>query len=378
MGRKRILHLIQREKITSQIIDNFSQLDSSENIFWIFSGDNYYYEGSAEKHLLSNSNINEVIRLESYDALVVHGLYPQFAKIICEIVIDIKIAWFVWGFDIYNRPKIRSSLLGDRTLTTISLKRRLFEFVKKNGFLRKIFYLSSSKIDSELYIERAYRRIDFFCSYIYEDYIFFNKNYNHNTKYLEVLFTSLDQYLGGTQSIKVGAEARDILIGNSNSRENNHLDVFFRLKNVENKEMRFYVPLSYGDDCVYKDFVLKDGKELLKEQFVPLLDFMEIQEYFNILKSCSAAIFYHYRQQAMGNIIALLFMGVRVYLSTRNPVYNFCLRNNLIVYDFDRDFQTFGNKIMIEDDVEHNRRILCDFFSQEHLNESLSNLIRSL
>src|SRR5690606_19822669 len=131
---------------------------------------------------------------------------------------------------------------------------------------------------------------------------------------------------------------------NSNSLENNHLEVFDLLKNVElPTEMNLIVPLSYGNDVNYKTTVLGIGENLFGHRFLPLIHFMTREQYMDTLATCSAAVFYHFRQQAMGNILALLYLGARVYLCQKNPLFHYFNRIGVFVYDFDTEFKVFKN-----------------------------------
>src|SRR5690606_34099610 len=149
-------------------------------------------------------------------------------------------------------------------------------------------------------------KINFFCTYIKEDFELYSKYYPNKLEYCEIGYLTINQYLAGQNDLRINNNAKDIIIGNSNSLENNHLDVFEIIKDSNFNE-RVFVPLSYGIDQKYKSVVLSRGKELFNDKFYPLLDFMERDKYFNLLSGCSAAVFYHYRQQAMGNILALLY-----------------------------------------------------------------------
>ncbi|RKE45392.1 4-alpha-L-fucosyltransferase (glycosyl transferase family 56) [Sphingobacterium detergens] len=377
VSRKKILHLIPNEKITSQIVDNFN-LINVENIFIFFTNDSYSINDSVDLFSIKNLKLNEIINEKKIEGLIIHGLYPQFAKLICGLKSDIKIAWFVWGFDIYNRPKVRRTLYAAETKSIVLNSMSIAERFKSYPFLRKLFCLITKKEDFEIYIESSYKRITYFCTYIFEDFKFFDTHFNHRTSFFDTPFCSIEQYLAGNKELRINDNARDIIIGNSNSSENNHLDVFLNLKKISLELPNIYVPLSYGNDLVYRGVVLKKGKEIIREHFQPLLDFMDRGKYFEILRGCSVAIFYHYRQQAMGNIIALLYMGVRVYLSQKNPIYQFFLRHDISVYDFDSEFKKFSNQKMYSEDAENNRRILSELFSEERIKKSLTALTNEL
>ena len=105
---------------------------------------------------------------------------------------------------------------------------------------------------------------------------------------------------------------------------------------------------------------------------------MERKQYLDILMSCSVGIFYHYRQQAMGNIIAMLFLGARIYMYAKSPVYQYLKRNQINIFDFDTDFDTYNYKKLPKTEVVANRKILETLFNKDKVNNDLSNLIKLL
>ena len=143
-------------------------------------------------------------------------------------------------------------------------------------------------------------------------------------------------------------------------------------------DAKIFVPLSYGPNEVYKEEVIKRGTTLFGNSFVPLLDFMERTVYIDILASCTTGVFYHYRQQAMGNIIAMLYIGARVYLSNKNPAYQFFVKNGITVFDFDKDYEVFKNTKLEINIVKKNRKMLSDMFSEQKVLEDIRNFMNLL
>ena len=56
------------------------------------------------------------------------------------------------------------------------------------------------------------------------------------------------------------------------------------------------------------------GQEIFGEKFVPLVELMDVQKYWQLLNGCKIGIFNNDRQQAMGNINTLLALGAKVYI----------------------------------------------------------------
>jgi hypothetical protein len=115
------------------------------------------------------------------------------------------------------------------------------------------------------------------------------------------------------------ASARNILLGNSATPENNHLEAMRLIVGAVGNDRRIICPLSYGIPA-YAGLVADEGARLFGDRFVPLRDFMATAQYLDMLRGCSVAAMNHLRQQAMGNIILMLWLGARVFLNHQNPI----------------------------------------------------------
>lgn len=116
-----------------------------------------------------------------------------------------------------------------------------------------------------------------------------------------------------------------ILVGNSATEENQHIEIFELLKDKLDENTEVLVPLSYGVDA-YKEHVLNKGKEILKDAFVPVVDFMPREKYIGLLSTCDVAIFNNNRQQATGNIIVLANLGKKLYLRDDTSMWEFFIK----------------------------------------------------
>jgi hypothetical protein len=383
-----IIHFMEDEKIINQVIDNFEETNPGKNVFLVHKpqdvGRNefkYIKKPEVKPFISGKDTINEIlIQYPQASALVCHSLTFGFAEQLLKIQKSaLKIFWLMWGFDIYALPKIKPTLYAPLTkqcIYKIERGTRINWIIKRNNYLRSLFFSITKRKDELASVEKAHKLIDFCVSYIEEDFNVFKNAYPHNkAQFFYSTLLNLEQYVGAV-FLNKEVSGNNILIGNSNSKECNHLDVFqFLSDKLDDPTTRVYVPLSYGNDEKYKQFLLKSGQSLLGASFHPLLDFMALEEYVNILSSCGVGIFYHYRQQAMGNIIALLWLGARIYLSSRNPAYHYFKRIGVRVYDLDIDFKVYKTSYLSSSDKVHNRGILENIFSRETVLANYKSLV---
>ena len=145
-----------------------------------------------------------------------------------------------------------------------------------------------------------------------------------------------------------------------------------KLSKFRNQNIKVYVPLSYGDK-EYVHRVIKSGRDLLGEKFVPMTDYMDVDEYYKHLSQIDIALFGMKRQQALGNIMALLYMGKKVYLREHSVLEhyssNVCCCNTGIVEEIDRmsfdQFIYFG-----QGKAEENERIMRLMFQKDSVVKS--------
>ncbi len=135
------------------------------------------------------------------------------------------------------------------------------------------------------------------------------------------------------------------------------------------------VPLGYGDPK-YRDIIVKKGRELFGEQFIPIVDFLPLHQYNQILSSCSYAIMNHLRQQAMGNILTVLFMGAKVFFQPKNTAYSFLKKEGVVVYSIEQ-FQDEIQRKLSREEIEKNRSILKKIWGRETILQKTKNIVSS-
>jgi hypothetical protein len=156
------------------------------------------------------------------------------------------------------------------------------------------------------------------------DYETVREVYGSTAKYVEAFYPIPMNY--GTLEAR-GARpgpggGATILVGNSGDPANEHEWVFRALARFRAENLRVVSPLSYGDPG-YVASVIALGRELFGERFTPLTDFLPPEQYAAIIRDTDAAIMNHGYQQALGNIIALLMMGKKVYVRSDTTPYRY-------------------------------------------------------
>ena len=139
-----------------------------------------------------------------------------------------------------------------------------------------------------------------------------------------------------------------IVLGNSATEANCHSEILRLLHDQYGGEaIEVYSPLSYGS-IRYKDSVIALGDELLGEKFIPLTQYMDIDAYYDFLSDCDIGIFNNNRQQAMGNIRALLALGKKVYIRSDTAMWDYFRKGGYILFPVEEiKNQTFDDFISL-------------------------------
>lgn len=384
MNRKKILHLLQPDKkFIGLIINSFNSHKEIENTYIIIQEKN--------KLDLSHSSLvlpdNVIVYIESeesfekiivsfnhYDALITHGLSLFRARLINKAPQSLKIGWFLFGFEFYSLPIMRNAVLSKKT------KQKLNKLHILGGLRRSYIY---SKIvglvkDHSNYVEviNSMKRVDVIGTLAEEEAQLVKSKLNLRLKHAQYILFNLEESLLGINHKSIGY---NIIVGNSSTPTNNHLDVLDLLSNLDLGDSKVIVPLSYGNQK-YRNIILSKGSELLQRNFYPLTSFLGKDEYNDLLSTCGFAIMNHYRQQALGNILPLLWIGAKVFLNKRSPVYSYLKRMGFIVFSVD-DLKNDLSLVMAtlpEQDRELNRNLVSSTFSKKNVDAINSTFVGTL
>jgi hypothetical protein len=106
----------------------------------------------------------------------------------------------------------------------------------------------------------------------------------------------------------------NILAGNSGDESNRHAETLQTLEFLKDSDIRIFCPLSYSGNPDYKNTIVRTGKKIFGEKFIPVTEILEPPQYLMLLSDIDIAVMNHKRQQGLGNILPLLYFGKKVYL----------------------------------------------------------------
>lgn len=352
-----ILHLIPEEKISPLIISTFEEAFPGRNLFVGFNGNH--------KTLTYNGN---VIRDTEYDikisggedieAVMLH--YMTWARIDFlnshPSLLEKQIIWIMWGADLYNDLlshkgfRIRTIQKGEYWLETKRLIRRILRIysplvTKREEFIRK-------NIDVIACISPEY---DLAKKFLPETF--------KNLTRVDFFYYPVDKILGSL--IDAGISGNNIWVGNSGSFTNNHELAFKKLRRLEISDRKVISPLSYNGTVQHRANIEKIGHRYFKDKFLPLKDFYPLDKYNKIMLTANVYIFANWRQEALGNIVIALYLGAKVYLSRRSPLFKYFKDNGIYIFEFEKIQQQSIDTPLTAEEKKHNRSLILKLFNKE-------------
>lgn len=381
-----ILHVIHDDKFFDSVIRQFDSFHC-ENIYVILgtrgSGEYRYIKRSDRVTAIvpGSQEYKRFIRAK-YDIVFIHYLTGK-ERIVSDLIHRTKIVWLAWGGDFYSlidyplfQPMTREAIRlaeerkRSRSLANETLKKDTKYYVRKllRGLMK--YRLTKKKV-----LYPVFKKIDFCSTVVPQEYSYIQKLPKFRAR--QVFFTyAFDNSLTGHDLDIYG---NSILVGNSRAWENNHMDIFQKLSSCEINDLDIICPFNYGTDIEDSTSVLDFGSKLFKERFKPMLEYLNFDEYRRKLQDCSVAVFNSNRQQALGNIILMLWQGASVYLSQVNPIYDYLKKLGICVFSIENDLNSKHiRERLSKSAAEENRRIIDSHYSEDVLKSKIMTLLETV
>ena len=319
-------------------------------------------------------------RLADYRFVVLHSLAPVWINAVHKAPEGTTFIWLGWGFDYYDLlPEdhpLGELLLGRTRRLCASLERDRDTpgLVARSYRVLEALLLNVDK-------RAAVKKMALFAPVLYEDYALIAHALGGSAlpPFISWNYGSLeDVLLRGIGAATV--EGNDILLGNSALPTNNHEDGLALLAGMGASlyGRKVIAPLSYGDR-EYAERVAASGRAAFGVNFIPLMDFLSMEDYTRTISSCSHVIMNHRRQQALGNIVIMLHLGATVFLREESPAFAFFKGQGAHLWSVQEleDNPTLLEQRLSAARIEHNRSILRAHWSRETILTKTRRLIEA-
>ncbi len=242
-----------------------------------------------------------------YEKVFIHYFTPLMYRWVAQNNFQ-ELNWMIWGGDLYNLPSLDHVCFEPLTLQ---------QYVKKNWSVKKFLYRLKVLATNSRFKRKAYSKVANILTWMPSEYQFARNHLpvqaNHKFFFYEnqLPYEKLDAVV---TPVKQGDRPL-LIIGNSGSPENNHLDIIQFLE--DNKvHADLLIPVSYGDAryiaFLKKNLAFSFGKIEFVERYMPFA------EYLNFLSASDALVMNTIRPQGYGNILMMMYLGKPVFINEKN------------------------------------------------------------
>jgi len=314
----------------------------------------------------SSESINNFIStIETLDKIVFHPynfICYDFLQVVLKKYPGVQVYWAFWSYDLYNLPHLNFEHYKPFAKKYVNGQMSLLQKIKDlkvvGSLALKFSYATGIKKNYIKKLVASFQHIDFFCSFLPSDFLFFEKvSSNKTTKYLPFAYLSLDDIVPNPDNFGY-TPGNKIMIGHSSSPSGNHYEIIQRLSKI-NPGFSIFIPLAYGDEnygsLIEKEAIKKFATVDVQRQK------LDSAAYSRKLAEVGWAIINVKVQQGLGNIIALIFMGVKVFLDEDSSTYKDFSGWGIVIFTVQHDLNShnLSNKLSKEE-IENNRSIISE------------------
>ena len=365
-----ILHLFDDEKVVNRTIKSFELALGDRSIYLCFTKGNLRHVKEHNRLFIYSDDVIKTLNEFDITCIIIHFLSQAKIDFIRKYYpYEKNVYWIMWGADFYNELLYsagypiyyRLPILGCKSLVKkiiytlgIDLNKKYnsdkLQFIKNN-----ISFCVTTQIEYEL------------CKKYYDN-IFPKSNCLDSFFYYPI-----DEILG-VKFLDSKAEGNIILVGNSPSLTNNHIYAFKYLRKLDIGNKRIITPLNYGGTESYKKYVINKGRKLFGDNYVALLDYLPLEDYNNLLLQASICIFSSWRQEANGNVVIALYLGSKVFMSRRSPLFTYYKNMGIKLFELEGITDEEIRMPLSIEDKANNREILINNFSLKNQIASIKDI----
>lgn len=364
-----ILHVFPDEKFFDSSSNDYDRIKGVVNLYYLYTpNQNYKFklikQTDKVKIINDKKKYLELFSNKDIDVILFHSLRKAFLDFFKYIDKKKVVIWWSWGGDIYNniyndvKPLIHWELY--KPITS--------NYIEEHGTLssprRKTLRQLLRPLKHKYVLRKIIQRIDYFIPCIPIDYKLLKEQCNY---FRADIFPYPKQIK--KLSFICHNSPKNILIGNSLTYTNNHLDIFERINKIQlSEDQKYIIPINYGWGNAFGNNpeTLISLSKLKPQNTIWLKDYLDRDEYFRLFGNITHAIFGVLRQQALGNIFQCLAKGIKVYLYKESIVAKQLKEDGYIFYSIEDDLTEESlSQCLSQLEAEHNFHLMENLYSEK-------------
>ncbi|WP_276369977.1 TDP-N-acetylfucosamine:lipid II N-acetylfucosaminyltransferase [Chryseolinea sp. H1M3-3] len=242
-----------------------------------------------------------------YKKVFIHYFTPLLYRWVATHTFQ-ELNWMIWGGDLYNLSSLDELCYEPLTLNN---------YVRQDWSAQTKLYNLKVLLTQRPFQKKAYSKVKNILTWMTEEYKFALDHLPINADHKFFFYENQLPYgrLDGVIRSSGSSDKLSLIIGNSGSPTNNHLDA---VKFLEDSKISadLYFPVSYGD-ARYISFLKKNIKfSFGRVEFIER--FMPFDEYLNFIVSADGLVMNSTRPQGYGNILMMMYIGKPVFFNSKN------------------------------------------------------------
>lgn len=315
------VHLMHNDKFVKPFVDFLNKnFDNSEHIVLC--------KRSCKQHPFPIGN--NVFETESYKPFV----FDKVDKVFCHSLFDIEVVdylynhkdilknksyWVIWGGDLYNARRD-----------------------EKNDYVRSNFKGYLTDFDTDVAKDK---------------YNLYNKNFYC----IHAIFPITKKMIENTTKLK-----KDFIqIQINNSCDDSTLQMLDVLSRFKDENIKITTILSYGK-MQFKDEIINKGKSLFGNKFIYIDSYLPPEDYAQFIAQNDILILNQNRQQGIGNTIASLALGKKVFIRSDISTYKKLKDFNIKVYDTNKITDINFKDFIENNNFKNNQTFAIKFFDENY------------
>ncbi|WAC01927.1 TDP-N-acetylfucosamine:lipid II N-acetylfucosaminyltransferase [Lacinutrix neustonica] len=382
-------HIMAQDKFIDSYIEDIYSVEENDNNVFLIRG-----EPNETNYINTNKEVvylgydhrkitHELNKINQNDTIIVHWYDYKIAEILAHYTNTLIV--YLRGGEFYEYPFWEHAKRNYDKKTYARVKKELYPKINFDNGLKKFIKTLKKRVRQKNHTKKEYQRRLIQMGRI--DYIICGELNVVEISLLRRLYPSLKaKHIAGFYNLnfnltstltkkKTDNDRFKILIGNSATPSNNHLEAFEKVKHIKN--VNVYCFLSYGQEW-YKKEIIKSGLKLFGENFIPITEYMDRARFVEFIANMDVVYMYHNRSQAWGNIATALALGKPVFLKRNNPIKEYINAIGIATYNAN-DILAFNLNTLINEEqlkMYNNRdkleHVISDELRLNHLKKLLS------
>lgn len=383
---KRIVHFCRDSVFHRIIIDLYEAVAPGQNRYILVKEKGAYVSFKLEPEMEKLTKAEAKETLAQHEVAIFHSLSENNLWLAAQARDQQKVVWCSWGSDLGANhsycsdetildPKSYQANQQNRKAVLRAVKIILYKLLHQFPSLQAAYFNWRIAKEKQPLKEQALSKIDYVSTILPPEKEILSSLPQLKANYQWVNYGAVDMFVGDFYK-KDTPLGQGMFVGHAAFFTCNHLDILPQIKALD-YPYPIFIPMAYGNKYC-KAALAEEAPKLFGQQLILQKEVLPKADYLKQLLACNIAVLNTKRQEALGTLITVLYLGMHTYLHPEGVLYKFCTEQGLKVYTTralkkGMDFPKGKAK-----EMEHNRAQLEKIYGREVVLSRIENLLKKL